>query len=212
MMPIAFAALGKGAVVGGFVPGIEHPTGSAVFRYAFPPQIGHVRAKRCSPGPVPYDACFDGNAARPVRHQPRGRDARSPAAAERSAAAATPGSTLPPARLRGCRQRPRNERLAAMRAPPVPDAAKPDAEIIVADHGVHEVRAVVTLQGFARIGRLSCAVTPRARCLMCLHSCAARPSRSLRLLSCHRAVGCKRPGLAHLFGGALANDIGFLRA
>src|SRR5215510_14962040 len=23
---------------------------------------------------------------------------------------------------------------------------------------------------------------------------------------------CKRPGLAHLFGGALANDIGFLRA
>src|SRR6266511_2929834 len=25
-------------------------------------------------------------------------------------------------------------------------------------------------------------------------------------------VGCKRPGLAHLFGGALANHIGFLRA
>jgi hypothetical protein len=39
-----------------------------------------------------------------------------------------------------------------------------------------------------------------------------RPPRTSRLLSCHRAVGCKRPGLARLFGDALANDIGFLRA
>jgi hypothetical protein len=39
-----------------------------------------------------------------------------------------------------------------------------------------------------------------------------RPGRNVRLLSCHRSVGGKRPGLAHLFGGAPANDIGFLRA
>jgi hypothetical protein len=40
MMPIAFAALGEGAVAGGFVIGIEHSTRSAILRYAFPPQIG----------------------------------------------------------------------------------------------------------------------------------------------------------------------------
>src|SRR5262245_15829395 len=48
-------------------------------------------------------------------------------------------------------------------------------------------------QGVARIGRLWCAVAPRARCLMCLNSSAARPIRSLRLLSCHRAVGYPAP-------------------
>ena len=93
-MPVSFAALGDSAVIGIIVHSIEHPTRRAVLRYAFPPQMGQVSAERCSPGPVPYDACFDGNAARPVRHQPRGRDARSPAAAEGSAAAATPESTL----------------------------------------------------------------------------------------------------------------------
>src|SRR5262249_21614431 len=34
---------------------------------------------------------------------------------------------------------------------------------------------------------------PRARCLKCLRSSTARPRRSLRLLSCHRAVGCPPP-------------------
>src|SRR5882672_1160305 len=103
MMPVALAAVGKGAAVGIIVLGIEHPTRSAVFRCTFPPQIGHVSAERRSPGPVPYDACFDGNAARPVRHQPHGRDARGPAAAESTAAGAAPGSTLQPAGLLGCR-------------------------------------------------------------------------------------------------------------
>jgi hypothetical protein len=60
-------------------------------------------------------------------------------------------SRLPPA--------PSQERLRAIYAapPPVPDAARPDVEIIVADHGprVREVRAVVKLQGVVRIGRLS---------------------------------------------------------
>jgi integrase len=37
----------------------------------FPPQIGQVSTERRSPRPVPYDARFDGNVARPVRHQPR---------------------------------------------------------------------------------------------------------------------------------------------
>ena len=102
-MPVTFAALGKGAVVGIVVLGIEHSTMSAVLRYAFPPQIGQVSAKRRSPGSVPYDARFDGNAARPGRHQPRGRDARGPAAAESTSAGAAPGPTLQPAGLLGCR-------------------------------------------------------------------------------------------------------------
>ena len=48
MMPVAFAALGEGAVVGIFVLGIEHPTRNAVLCYAFPSQIGHVGAERRS--------------------------------------------------------------------------------------------------------------------------------------------------------------------
>jgi hypothetical protein len=195
MMPVTFAAHGKGAVVGIILTGIKHPARSAVLRDAFPPQIGDVSAEQRSPRPVPYNARFDGNAARPGRHQPRHRDARGPAAAETSATAATPGSTPQSTGLLGCRQRPRNERLAAARvAPaPVPDAPKPDMEIIVVDHSVHEVRAVVTLQGVVRIGSLSFAGAPRARCLMCLNFSAARPSRSLRLLSCLRAVGSPAP-------------------
>jgi hypothetical protein len=38
-------------LVGIIVPGIEHPTKSAVLRYAFPPQIGQVSAGRRSPWP-----------------------------------------------------------------------------------------------------------------------------------------------------------------
>jgi len=103
MMPVGFAATGEGAVVGIIVLGIEHLTRSAVLRDAFPPQIGQVSAERRSPGPVPYDARLDGNAARPVRHRPRGSDACRPAAAEGSAAAATSGSTLQSTGLLGCR-------------------------------------------------------------------------------------------------------------
>jgi hypothetical protein len=44
-------------------------------------------------------------------------------------------------------------------------------------------------QGVAPVGRLSCAIAPRAKCLMCLRSCATRPPRTSRLLSCHRSVG-----------------------
>src|SRR5262245_26275388 len=111
MMPVTFAALGEGAVIGIIVLGIEHPARSAVLRYAFPPQVGHVSAKRRSPGSVSYDTRFDGNVACPVRHQPRSHDARGPAAAESTAAGAAPGSTLQSTGLLGCRQRPRNEGL-----------------------------------------------------------------------------------------------------
>src|SRR5262249_17340382 len=123
MMPVTFAALGEGAVIGIIMLGIEHPTRSAVLRYAFPPQIGQVGAKRRPSGPLPYDTRFDGNTARPVRHQPGGRDACGTAAAESSAAGPTPGSALQSTRLLGRRQRPRDERLGAMRTapPPVPD-------------------------------------------------------------------------------------------
>ena len=147
------------------------------------------------PCPLPYDARFDGNAACPVYHQPRGRDASGPGRGRKQLrgccddGAARRPSRLPPVHYK---------RLGAMRAAPpsVPDAPKPDVEIIIADHGTHEVRAVVTLQGVVRIDRLSCAVAPRARWLMCLNSSAARPSRSLRLLSCRRAVECS--ALPHL--------------
>ena len=49
---------------------------------------------------------------------------------------------------------------------------------------VGEVRVVVKLQGVVRLGRLSSAVAPRGRCLMCQRSSPDRPSRRLRLLSC----------------------------
>jgi hypothetical protein len=109
-----------------------------------------------------------------------------------SSGAAASGSTLQSLGLPGCCQHPRNEWLGRTRyaPPPVPDAARPNVEIIIADHGVREVHAVVKLQGFARIGRLSCAVAPHARCLMCLNSSPLPSRRSLRLLSCHRAVEC----------------------
>jgi hypothetical protein len=128
-------------MIGIVVLGIEHSTRSAVLRYTFPPQIGHVSAERRPLGSVAHDARFDGNAARPVRHQPRGGDARSPAATESSAAAATSGSTLQPTGFLSCRQHSRNERLGASRAasPPVPDAAKPDVETIVT-HGAASAR------------------------------------------------------------------------
>jgi hypothetical protein len=200
MMPVAFAAVGEGAVVGIVVLGIEHPTGSAVPRYAFPPQIGQVSPQRRSSGHVPHDARFKSNAACPVRHQPRGRDARSAAATERSAPPAPSGSPVQATCSLGCRQCLRYERINATGAapPPVSDAAKTDAEIVIAGHGViaREVRVVANFQGVVRIGRLSCTVAPRARSLMYMHFSAARPSRSLRLLSCHRAVGyAAAPGL-----------------
>jgi hypothetical protein len=46
MMPIALAAIGEGAMIYIIVHGIEHPTRSTLLRYAFPPQIGQVSAKR----------------------------------------------------------------------------------------------------------------------------------------------------------------------
>src|SRR5262245_65953414 len=62
------------------------------------------------------------------------------------------------------------------------------------------------------MGRLSCAGAHCAKSLIIALFPTDRPPRTSRLLSCHRSVGCKRPGLAHLFDGALANHIGFLRA
>jgi hypothetical protein len=89
--------------------------------------------------------------------------------------------------------------------PRVPDAAKPDVEIIVADHGVDEVRAVVKFQGVARIGRLWCALAPRARCLMCLRSSAARPAAAcgfyLAVL-----IGRGDFGIATMFASPLCYD------
>jgi hypothetical protein len=128
-------------MIGIVVLGIEHSTRSTVLRYTFPPQIGHVSVERRSLGSVPHDARFDSNAARPVRHQPPGRDAGGTAAAEGTAAAATSGSTLQSTGFLGCDKHPRDERLGATRAatPPVPDAAKPDVETVVT-HGAASAR------------------------------------------------------------------------
>ena len=56
MMTVTPATLGEGAMVGIVVLGIEHPTRSAILRYTFPPQIGHVSVERRSLGSVPHDA------------------------------------------------------------------------------------------------------------------------------------------------------------
>src|SRR5690242_11046336 len=90
----------------------------------------------------------------------------------------TPGSTLQSTGLSATASARAMNGLArsALPRPLSRTRAKPDVEIIVMDHGAsaHEVRAVVTLQGVVRIGRLSCAVAPRAKCPMCLHSSAIR--------------------------------------
>jgi hypothetical protein len=141
MMSVAFAAIGEGAVIGIILLGIEHSTRSTVLRYTLPPQIGHVSAERRSPGSVAHDARFDSDVARPVRHQPRSRDASGPAAAESTAVAATSRAALQSTGFLGCREHPRNERLGTSRAasPPVPDATKPDVETIVT-HGAASAR------------------------------------------------------------------------
>jgi hypothetical protein len=98
----------------------------------------------------------------------------------------------PPAFLAAASARAMNGLAQCALPRPGPGRTQAGAEIIAADHGagLREVRAVVKLQGVVRIGRLSCAGAPRARCLMCLHSSPVRPSRRLRLLSCLRAVEC----------------------
>ena len=144
MMAIPFAALGECAVVGVVVLGIEQAAGSAVLRHALPPQVGQVSAERRSPRPLPHDAGLDGDAARPIRHQPSGREAGRSAAAEGGAPGAPPGSAVEAAGLLGCRQRLRDERLSATGAALVADAPDADAEIVVARHdaGASEVHVI----------------------------------------------------------------------
>ena len=80
--------------------------------------------------------------------------------------------------LLGCCQRPRDEWLGATGAARVADAPNTNAEVIVARHdaGAREVRVVAVIDGVVRIGRLSCAIAPRAKRLMCLRSSADRPT------------------------------------
>ncbi|HEX5865561.1 MAG TPA: hypothetical protein VF014_15125 [Casimicrobiaceae bacterium] len=212
MVAIPFAALSECTVVGVVVLNVKQAAGEAVIRHALPPQVGQVSGESRSPRSLAHDAGLDGDAARPIRHQPSGRDAGRSAAPEGGAPDALSGSAVEAARLLGCRQRLRDERLGVTGAAPVADAPDADAEIIVARHdaSAREVHVIAHFQMAGRICRLSCA--PCAKRLMCLPSSTARPRRTSRLLSCRGSVGCKRPGLAHLFGGALANDIGVLRA
>jgi hypothetical protein len=153
-------------MVGVISLGVEHAADGTILRRSFPPQIRKVRAERRSLCPVPDNACLDGNVARSICHEPGGRDARRPAAAECSGATASPSSRVEAAGLLDCRQRLSDERLGptAAAAPPVADASKSDAEVIVADHSadLREVRVIVKCQGAMRIGRLSCDGAPRA--------------------------------------------------
>ena len=101
-MPISFAAIGEHAAVGIIVLGIEHPTRSTVLRYAFPPQIGQVRAER-----RPLPRCRTTRALTATLRvwfiiSRAAAMIAARAAAESSAAAAA--STLQPAGLLGRRQ------------------------------------------------------------------------------------------------------------
>src|SRR5215470_7952304 len=58
---------------------------------------------------------------------------------------------------------------------------------------VDEVHESLIGQQLGRSGRLLCFFAPRAECLIYLRFCAARPPRTSRLLSCHRAVGYPAP-------------------
>jgi hypothetical protein len=129
MMSIAFAAAGERAVVGVIALGVEHPAGGAVLGHPLSPQVGQVRAERRSPRPVTHYARLHNDAARPVRHQPGGRDTCRPATAESAAPGAASRSPVQTAGLLGGRQRPRNERLcpAGAAVSPIPDAADSDA-------------------------------------------------------------------------------------
>jgi hypothetical protein len=134
---------------------------------------------------------FDRDAARPIRHQPRGDEAGRAAAAEGGAPGAPSGSTMKPAGLLGCRQRLRDERLGATSAALIADTPNADAKVVVARHeaGAREVPVVAVFDGVARTGRLWCVIAPRAQRLICLRSSADRPRRTSRLLSCPRSVG-----------------------
>ena len=120
------------------------------------------------------------------------------AAAEGGAPGASSGSTVEAAGLLGRRQRLCDERLDATGAALIADAPNADAEVVVARQGVgaREVRVVAVLEGVVRIGRLSCAIAPRAKSPICMRSSTDRPRRTSRFLSCHRSVGCPPlPGL-----------------
>ena len=150
MMPIAFAALGEPAVIGLIAPGIEHAPRCAVPGHAFPPQIGQMGTKRRSPRPVPHNAGLHGHMARPVRHEPRGGDARGTASAKSAAGFAAGRSAANASGFLSRDQRLGDEWLGATAAAstPIPDASEPDVEIVIAGHGarVHEVCVVVKVQ------------------------------------------------------------------
>ena len=109
----------------------------------------------------------------------------------RGAPGAPPGSAVEAAGLLGCRQRLRDERLIATGTALVADAPDADAENVVARHdaGASAVHVIANSQGVVRIGRLLCAITPRAKRLMYLRSSTVRPRRTSRFLSCPRTVG-----------------------
>ena len=190
-MTIPFAALGEGAVVGIVALGVKHSAGGALLRCAFPAQVDQVILEWRAVLLVTHNASLDGDAAGPIGQPAHGRDARRPAATEGAASSAPSRSTMQSAGLLSSSQYLRDEGLGTTGAPSVADTTKPDVEIIVAGHDAdaHNVHEVSIFQVLVRIGTLSCLVAHCAKCLIFLRSCAPRPRRTLRLLSCHRAVG-----------------------
>jgi hypothetical protein len=192
MMAILFAALGKSGVVNVIAVSAEHSSASAVLRHTIAPQIRQVRAERRALGAMPHDARFDGDVARPIAHHPDCGDARWPAAPEGAATARASRSQVNPAGLLSRDQRLSDERLCAPGAAStiVPDPPEPDAQIIIACHGCgREVSVNKELQALVPIEKLSCAIAPRTRPLTLQLSCAFRPGRTSRLLSCPGRFG-----------------------
>src|SRR5215467_915462 len=150
MMPVALAAAREGAVVGVVMLGVEHPSGRAIPGHAVPPQIAEMRAERRSSCTMPYHTRLDRNVARPIGHEPRGSNARRPPAAEGAAPPPAPGSMVQPAGFLGGGQRSRQERLGSTdaAAPSISHAPRPDADVVVADHGAdaREVRTATKRQ------------------------------------------------------------------
>jgi hypothetical protein len=91
----------------------------------------------------------------------------------------------------------KNDRCARGATRPRSSAAAQGSRLPkTSDCFVDEVHKALIGPQLGRSGRLPCFFAPRAECLIYLRICAARPPRTSRLLSCHRAVGYPAaPGL-----------------
>jgi hypothetical protein len=143
MMPVVLAPIGEGAIVGAIAIGVEHPRGRSVAGDALALEIGDVRGQRRPRPSIPVETGDRDNLDQhaPARSEQaaacEGRAAtaevRLPALARSAPAGRSPAS----AAARGDAEHldDKSLRLAALAGSPVPDLARPDAEILVLAHG-----------------------------------------------------------------------------